>query len=444
MISEVTRRDILDYLLLPETPGLFGRLDVVEFLDRVFQVKSSKDRWDANKTMADEIWQHYVRNDDWTEHFLFTDYLSILSVDDQTFINFLAWVLHPVVRKSRLEAEEIVGGINAHLQYANVQMVEVGTLAGRPLYGNADGPPKETTNGGSMLNYRLVAVDLAAKAKDRHTYAQLSLLADAVFGFDKVEHPKDEFSSSKAQLIYDWVITLAETDLPEPTKRDKLIDFVKSLVGAEPVLGLAEASTLLPASKGAVDVPASMPSAGDEHPVLPPHQTKSDAVWVIHGRDEHARKAMFDFLRALHLKPTEWSHAIASSDAASPFIGEVIDTALNQAQAVVVLFTGDDNGCLRPGLHSPTDGPEERKLQPQPRPNVLFEAGMAYGRMPERTIIVELGRLRAISDLAGRHAVRMDNSPAKRNALAQRLRQAGCPVNMVGDDWLTTGDFSNT
>jgi hypothetical protein len=66
---------------------------------------------------------------------------------------------------------------------------------------------------------------------------------------------------------------------------------------------------------------------------------------------------------------------------------------------------------------------------------------MALGLFPERTVIVELGRLRPISDIHGRHVIRMNNSAGKRQELAQRLETAGCAVNRSGTDWLTSGDF---
>jgi len=35
----------------------------------------------------------------------------------------------------------------------------------------------------------------------------------------------------------------------------------------------------------------------------------------------------------------------------------------------------------------------------------------------------------------------MDNSPEKRNDLANRLESAGCAIKRTGSDWLRKGDF---
>jgi predicted nucleotide-binding protein len=164
-------------------------------------------------------------------------------------------------------------------------------------------------------------------------------------------------------------------------------------------------------------------------------------VFVVVGRNNEANTAMFTFLRAINLKPMEWSVAIAATGSGSPYIGDALEAAFARAKAVVVLMTPDDIAQLREEYAS---GPADPELQPTPqaRPNVLFEAGMALGLHPDRTILVELGSLRSFSDVAGRHAVRIDNTPAKRNDLATRLRNAGCAVDTSGSDWYGAGDFT--
>ena len=61
----------------------------------------------------------------------------------------------------------------------------------------------------------------------------------------------------------------------------------------------------------------------------------------------------------------------------------------------------------------------------RPRPNVLFERGIGFGRNPDRTILVEVGRVKAFSDIAGRHVVQLTNAEARRRDLADRLTTAG-------------------
>lgn len=169
--------------------------------------------------------------------------------------------------------------------------------------------------------------------------------------------------------------------------------------------------------------------------------TDARTVFVVHGRNEPLRAAMFEFLRALGLKPLEWDQAVALTGEGSPYVGQVLDVAFAQAQAVVVMLTPDEVTYLRPELASSAEDPE---IQPatQARPNVLFEAGMAFGHDAKRTVIVEVGSMRPFSDVVGRHSIRLANDVRSRKALAQRLETAGCSVDISGTDWLEVGDFT--
>jgi predicted nucleotide-binding protein len=158
-------------------------------------------------------------------------------------------------------------------------------------------------------------------------------------------------------------------------------------------------------------------------------------VMVVHGQDTEAARSMFDWLRAIGLRPREWSQHVKASGEASPFIGRVLETAFTQAQAVVVLFTPDEHALLRSDL-----GHAANKWRLQSRPNVLFEAGMAFAAHPDRSVLVVLGDQELPSDLAGRHYVRLGPVQALRD-LAERLEQAGCPVDLSGGDRLDVGRF---
>ena len=163
-------------------------------------------------------------------------------------------------------------------------------------------------------------------------------------------------------------------------------------------------------------------------------------VFVIHGRNAKANEAVFAFLRALDLNPIEWSVARSMTKKGSPYIGEILDAAFSNAQAIVVLQTPDDVAYLHESLTHPDD--PETQAQMQPRANVLFEAGMALGRDEHRVIIVELGKVKVFSDIHGRHAVRLDNEIGNRQELANRLRDAGCAVQMTGTSWHAAGDLT--
>jgi hypothetical protein len=77
----------------------------------------------------------------------------------------------------------------------------------------------------------------------------------------------------------------------------------------------------------------------------------------------------------------------------------------------------------------------------QARPNVYFEAGMAFLSHPQRTVIVELGNTRPFSDIIGRHTIRLDDSWETREKLISRLRVAGCEVEPKDDRWRSAGEF---
>jgi len=162
-------------------------------------------------------------------------------------------------------------------------------------------------------------------------------------------------------------------------------------------------------------------------------------VFVVHGRNLKIRSSVYEFLRSLGLNPLEWSDLVERTGAAAPSILEVIQAGFDRITAVVVIFTADDEA--RPREKYQLDA-EEANLQAQPRPNVLFEAGMAMALFPKKTVFVKVGKMRLLSDLGGLHMVEMDGSFEKRRELARRLRTAGCAVRDDTTAWHSAGDFT--
>lgn len=160
-------------------------------------------------------------------------------------------------------------------------------------------------------------------------------------------------------------------------------------------------------------------------------KASSRDVFIIHGRDHEKHEFFKSFLRCVGLNPLEFTTLISRTGSASPYIADVVATALNDASAIIVLFTGDEEAQLRPEY-----GIEEKGRQP--RPNVILEAGMALATDRARTVIVEIGELRGMTDLHGIHTVRFSSGrPEERHALVERLRSAGCAVDTTGTDWHT-------
>ena len=159
------------------------------------------------------------------------------------------------------------------------------------------------------------------------------------------------------------------------------------------------------------------------------------AVMVVYGQDQAANEAIFEWLRAIGLEPREWSELTRATGKASPFIGQVLDTAFQDAQAVVVLFTPDEHVRSRADLVSSREA-----WRLQARPNVLFEAGMTFATHADRRVLVVLGNQDLPSDLAGRHYVRIAG-PESLHELANRLETAGCEVRRGGTQWLNMSRF---
>lgn len=170
-----------------------------------------------------------------------------------------------------------------------------------------------------------------------------------------------------------------------------------------------------------------------------PTSDRARNVFVVHGRDEFARSQMFVFLRSIGLNPLEWPALRARGGNASPYLSEVIREGLASAQAVVVLMTPDDIVRLHPDL---SKRPAETLPSMQARPNVLIELGMALMTHPTGTLLLKLGEQRPISDIDGLNYIDLDDNQACRQNIISGLRAAGCPVDTMGTDWLSEGDFA--
>lgn len=165
-------------------------------------------------------------------------------------------------------------------------------------------------------------------------------------------------------------------------------------------------------------------------------------VFIIHGRDNALAAAFRMFLRSAGLEPLEWEILVEGTSTAAPYLGQVVANAPHLAQAILALLSPDDVVKLHSDLFQDNDHPYERDRTGQARPNVLFELGMALMAYPERTVVVEVGQMRPIADLAGLNVIRFDGSAVAKRKVLSRLELAGCLVDDSGTDWLDAGRFS--
>ena len=66
---------------------------------------------------------------------------------------------------------------------------------------------------------------------------------------------------------------------------------------------------------------------------------------------------------------------------------------------------------------------------------------MALAMHRDRTVIVEMGSMRPVSDLSGIHLIRWrEDTPEKRAEVLDRLTDAGCPPGRASSNrWMTVG-----
>ena len=163
-------------------------------------------------------------------------------------------------------------------------------------------------------------------------------------------------------------------------------------------------------------------------------------VFIIHGRNTAARVAVEHFLKALKLEPLDFDEL--AGDMPSEFVGNIVLEGLKRAHGIVVLFTPDEYATLYPLLREQDETDGKRW---QSRPNVIFEAGIAFGIARDRSILATMGsNVSLFSDVKGIHIARLDNSEDSRKTFRQKLIGARCDVDQRADSYTDparSGDF---
>jgi hypothetical protein len=134
LITAITRRDIADALI-----GMgvrwSGRLDEPEFLSRLYALDEFPSNDSRFETARGDIVQHTVRNNDWSDSWVFyDDRFGLSSGDDDQFLNFLCETLHPMVRQDVGECSRLCSMYNELLIRDGFRLFESTVLSGHPVY----------------------------------------------------------------------------------------------------------------------------------------------------------------------------------------------------------------------------------------------------------------------------------------------------------------------
>lgn len=128
--------EILDIVELSSEDKNFnytGRLNEVQFLSRIFDLKKLKSNDYRYNNMYEDIVQHTVRNDDWEDDWLFYD--ERLDIRGENFIKFIEEIFHPAVRVEQQNWRMYIDKINDVLKYDKLKIDVTSDLVdGRERY----------------------------------------------------------------------------------------------------------------------------------------------------------------------------------------------------------------------------------------------------------------------------------------------------------------------
>lgn len=146
-ITEITKRDILDLLRngleideFFETKTVkyyyFGRLEEIDFLKRIYDLKKMRSNDSRFKDAEGDIWQHTVNNDDYPFCWVFEDErFELTSGSDEIYLKFICEIFHPAVRYDKGYWKEVLAEINKLLQSDGYEIYPAEKVSNRDVYG---------------------------------------------------------------------------------------------------------------------------------------------------------------------------------------------------------------------------------------------------------------------------------------------------------------------
>lgn len=146
-ISEITKRDIFDLFKngidIPDlwetqrvTYNYFGRLEEIEFLKRIYDLKSMSSLDSKFLDAESDIWRHTVNNDDYPFCWVFEDErFQLKNGSDEMYLKFICEIFHPTVRFEKGYWKEFLAEINRLLQNDGYELYPSEKISNRDVYG---------------------------------------------------------------------------------------------------------------------------------------------------------------------------------------------------------------------------------------------------------------------------------------------------------------------
>ena len=80
-----------------------------------------------------------------------------------------------------------------------------------------------------VVSLKLIATEIGDYIKYETSINEINRIAKAIFNFPRQEFPNDSITSVRAQLVYDWILSLEDYDCPVNEKKNLLLNFAERL-----------------------------------------------------------------------------------------------------------------------------------------------------------------------------------------------------------------------
>ena len=139
-ITKITRYAILEVLDTYMATDFYGRLNEVEFWERIFNLEKLPSTDSRYPDMKGDLWQHRVNNNDWDDNW-YIDKFDLLETEDAKFLKFLAEFFHPEVRDINRNTKRALATINKNLALDGVELYVKSKVSGRDILGTRNITP---------------------------------------------------------------------------------------------------------------------------------------------------------------------------------------------------------------------------------------------------------------------------------------------------------------